>query len=60
MQRVKQVGALIPMTSYNLVTCWSDALKFGPSKQGDIINKAAHGLKLLKEHGLDLSVSFEN
>ena len=45
---------------YRLFTVWKDAFKFGPFKQIDILNKAAHRSKLLKEFGQDLSVSFEN
>ena len=55
-----QRSGFIPVTFDNLVTGWSDAVKFGPFEQGDLINKAAGRLKLLKEHGLELSVSFEN
>ena len=48
------------ITIYILFTGWRDAFKFGPFKQIDILNKAAHRSKLLKELGHDLSVSFEN
>ena len=50
----------ILITIYKLFTSWRDDFKFGPFKQSDIINKAAHRSKLLKDLGQDLSVSFEN
>ena len=50
----------IRVTFYNLLTGWRDAFKFGPFKQNDKINKAAHRSKLLKELEVDLSVSFKN
>ena len=50
----------IPMTIYNLVARWRHAFKFGPFEQGNVINKVVYRSKLLKEHGLDLSGSFEN
>ena len=55
-----QRSGFISVTFDNLVTGRSNAVKFGPFEQGDLINKAARRLKLLKEHGLELSVSFEN
>ena len=55
-----QRSGFIPVTFDNLVTGWRDAVKFGPFEQGHLINKAARRSKLLKEHGLELSVSFEN
>ena len=50
----------ILITIYKLFTGWRDAFKFGPFKRSDIINKAAHRSKLLKEFGQDLSVWIEN
>ena len=55
-----QQSRFIPVTFDKLVTGWRDAVKFGPFEQVDIINNAARRSKLLKEHGLELSVSFEN
>ena len=55
-----QRSGFIPVTFDNLVTAWRGSVKFGPFEQGDPINKAARRSKLLKEHGMELSVSFEN
>ena len=55
-----QRSGFISVTFDDQVTGRRDAVKFGPFEQGDLINKAAGRLKLLKEHGLELSVSFEN
>ena len=58
--KVLQRSGFISVTFDNLVTGRRDAVKFGPFEQGDLISKAARRSKLLKEHGLELSVSFEN
>ena len=55
-----QQSGFIPLTFNILVTGWRDAVKFGPFKLSDLINEAARRSKLLKEYGLELSVSFEN
>ena len=58
--KVLQKLGFITVTFGNLVARWKDTIKFHSFEQGDLINKAARRSKLLKEHGLDLSVSFEN
>ena len=55
-----QRSGFIPATFDNLVIAWRDTVKFNPFQQGNLINKAAHRSKLLEEHRLELSVSFEN
>lgn len=55
-----QRSGFIPVTFDNLVIGWRDTVKFNPFEQGNLINKAAHRSKLLEEHRLELSVSFEN
>ena len=55
-----QRSGFIPVTFDNLVTGWRDAVKFGTFKSSDLINEAARRSKLLKEYGLEPSVSFEN
>ena len=50
----------IPVTFESLFTGWRDTIDFGPFEQNDLINKAAGSSKLLKEHGLQFSVSSDN